>query len=134
MNVKKESEKKKNRAKYSRQIQLEKKKKMDDEIKLQVSMMTRKMRGELSRVIRELSLPPPPKRILYPFIPSISRAFLGAQSRAFWEDLRISRLVVVIYGETEHRTVYSTSDTISGLAVDPLRVHAAIHCERFPVS
>ena len=124
MNVKKESEKKKNRAKYSRQIQLEKKKKMDDEIKLQVSMMTRKMRRELSRVIRELS----------PFIPSISRAFLGAQSRAFWEDLRISRLVVVIYGETEHRTVYSTSDTISGLAVDPLRVHAAIHRERFPVS
>lgn len=62
MNVKKESEKKKNRAKYSRQIQLEKKKKMDDEIKLQVSMMTRKMRGELSRVIRELSLPPPPEK------------------------------------------------------------------------
>lgn len=55
MNVKKETEKKKNRAKYGRQIQLEKKKKMDDEIKLQVSMMTRKMRGELSRVIRELS-------------------------------------------------------------------------------
>lgn len=40
---------------------------------------------------------------------------------------------LVIYGETEHRTVYSTSDTISGLAVDP-RVHAAIHRERFPVS
>lgn len=46
---------------------------------------------------------------------------------------KICELAVVIYGETEHRPVYSTSDTISGLAVDP-RVHAAIHRERFPVS
>lgn len=90
------------------------------------------MRRELSRVIRELI----PRKVyyirLFPLFHAV-HAFFRAQSRAFWEDLRISRLAVVIYGETEHRPVYSTSDTISGLAVDP-RVHAAIHRERFPVS